>query len=114
MSRRVFQGRFLDAIRKTPPASLAPPDTYDPVDIARILREIGIVLVEVAQPTKIVEERLQRIAARCTSQPVRTVVLPTVLMIQIGETAYEIACSTHSSLQLDAAGRIDRPRRRRW
>jgi uncharacterized membrane protein YjjP (DUF1212 family) len=33
--------------------------------------------------------------------------MPTVLMIQIGHEAYEIDGSTHSSLQLDAAGRID-------
>lgn len=107
MTRKLFHGRVLDAIRKTPPAALAPPDSYDVVDVACMLREIGIALVEVAQPTKIVEDRLQRIASRYTSQPVRTVVLPTVLMIQIGESAYEMEGSTHSSLQLDAAGRID-------
>ena len=43
--------RIIDAMRKTPPAPLAPPDTYDPREIAAMLREIGIALVEVAQPT---------------------------------------------------------------
>lgn len=72
-----------------------------------MLREIGIALVEVAQPTPIVENRLQRIAARYTTEPVRVVVLPTTLLIQIGDNALEIDGSTRSSLQLDAAGRID-------
>ena len=72
-----------------------------------MLREIGIALVEVAQPTPIVENRLQRIAARYTTESVRVVVLPTTLLIQIGDNALEIDGSTRSSLQLDAAGRID-------
>lgn len=72
-----------------------------------MLREIGMALVEVAQPTPIVENRLQRIAAQYTTEPVRLVVLPTMLLIQIGDTALEIDGSTRSSLQLDAAGRID-------
>lgn len=99
--------QIINALRKTPPAPLAPPDSYPVGEVAAMLREIGIALVEVAQPTPIVESRLQSIAARYTTEQVRVVVLPTVLMIQIGENAYEIDGSTHSSLQLDAAGRID-------
>lgn len=105
--RRARRARIANALRKTPPTALAPPDSYDPVDVAAMLREIGIALVEVAQPTPIVEGRLLQIAAKYTTDPVRAVVLPTMLMIQIGEAATEIAGSTHSSLQLDAAGRID-------
>lgn len=105
--RRARRTRIANALRKTPPTALAPPDSYDPVDVAAMLREIGIALVEVAQPTPIVEGRLLQIAAKYTTDPVRVVVLPTMLMVQIGEAANEIAGSTHSSLQLDAAGRID-------
>lgn len=107
MNRHDRRRRILDKLRKTPPAPLAPPDSYDPVDVASMLRTIGIALVEVAQPTPIVEARLVRMAAMYTTEPVRVVVLPTMLMIQIGESAYEIEGSTHSSLQLNAAGRID-------
>lgn len=99
--------RVIDALRKTPPAALAPPDTYDPREVAAMLREIGIALVEVAQPTPIVESRLMHIAAQYTSQPVRVVALPTMVMIQIGDDGYQVEGSTRSSLQLDAAGRID-------
>jgi uncharacterized membrane protein YjjP (DUF1212 family) len=94
-------------VRKQPPTALAPPDTYPPDDVAAMLREIGVALSEVAQAAPIVESRLIRIAAKYTTKPVRLVVMPTVLMIQIGHEAYEIDGSTHSSLQLDAAGRID-------
>lgn len=97
----------MKAIRKTPPAALAAPDFYPPAEVASLLREIGMALVEVAQPTPIVENRLQRIAARYTTEPVRVVVLPTMLLIQIGDNALDIDGSTRSSLQLDAAGRID-------
>ena len=107
MNRHDRRRRILDRLRKTPPAPLAPPDSYDPVDVASMLRTIGIALVEVAQPTPIVEGRLLRMAAKYTTEPVRVVVLPTMLLIQIGESAYEIEGSTHSSLQLNAAGRID-------
>lgn len=99
--------RVADAIRKIPPAPLAPPDTFDPREIAAMLREIGIALVEVAQPTPIVESRLEQIARRYTTQAVRVVALPTMVMIQIGDEGYQIEGSTRSSLQLDAAGRID-------
>jgi uncharacterized membrane protein YjjP (DUF1212 family) len=72
-----------------------------------MLRAIGIALIEVAQPTPIVEQRLMHIATRYTTQPVRVVALPTALMIQIGDDTHQIEGSTRSSLQLDAAGRID-------
>lgn len=101
-------GKLIQGLRKSPPAPLAPPDTYDRVAVASMLREIGIALVEVVQPTPIVEARLLRIAAKYTTALVRVVVLPTVLLIQIGTDAYEFEGSTRSSLQLDAAGRIDR------
>ena len=106
-SRRPRRGRIVNALRKMPPAALAPPDSYHPMEVAAMLREIGIALVEVAQPTPIVEARLQQIARMYTAEPVRVVALPTVLMIQIGDDGYQIEGSTHSSLQLDQAGRVD-------
>jgi uncharacterized membrane protein YjjP (DUF1212 family) len=106
-TRKSRRARIADALRKTPPAPLAPPDSYDPEEVASMLRVIGVALSEVAQSTPIVEGRLTKIAAKYTTEPIRLVVLPTVLMIQIGDDAYEIDSSTHSSLQLDAAGRID-------
>ncbi len=99
--------RIIDAVRKTPPAALGPPDSHDPREVAAMLREIGIALVEVSQPTPIVESRLEQIARRYTTRPVRVVALPTMVMIQIGDEGYQIEGSTRSSLQLDAAGRID-------
>ena len=105
--RRFRRARIIAALRKTPPAPLAPPDTHDPKEVASMLREIGIALIEVSQPTPNVEARLQQIAAMYTTQPVQAVALPTALMIQIGDEGYQIEGSTRSSLQLDAAGRID-------
>ena len=105
--RQARRVRIFQAVRKRPPTALAPPDTYPSDDIAAMLREIGVALSEVAQAAPIVEGRLIRIATQYTTKPVRLVVMPTVLMIQIGQEAYEIDGSTHSSLQLDAAGRID-------
>lgn len=107
MTQPLPRRRVIDALRKTPPAALAPPDTFDPREVAAMLREIGIALVEVAQPTPIVESRLEHIARRYTTRPVRVVALPTMVMIQIGEEGYQLEGSTRSSLQLDAAGRID-------
>jgi uncharacterized membrane protein YjjP (DUF1212 family) len=109
--RRFRRARIIASLRKTPPAPLAPPDVYPPKEVASMLREIGIALIEVSQPTPNVEARLQQIAAKYTTQPVQVVALPTALMIQIGDgsdgTGYQIEGSTRSSLQLDAAGRID-------
>ena len=98
---------IINALRKTPPAPTTVRDKHDPNAIAAMLCEIGIALVEVSQPTPIVEQRLERIAANYTSQPVKVVALPTVLMVQIGERCDQFEGSTRSSLQLDAAGRID-------
>jgi uncharacterized membrane protein YjjP (DUF1212 family) len=99
--------RALRSIRKEAHNALAGPDSYDDAEVAVMLREIGIALVEVEQPTQLVTARLQKIAARYTSHPVRTVVLPTVLVIQVGNVAYEVETSTHATVQLDLAGRID-------
>lgn len=107
MNGRERRRRIVEALRKDRPAPLSSPDQYHPMEVAAMLREIGIALVEIAQPTPIVEARLLQIASRYTTEPVRVVALPTVLMIQIGEDGYQIEGSTHSSLQLDAAGRID-------
>jgi len=38
-------------------------DTYPPNEVAEMLRAIGIALIEVAQPTPIVEARLLHITA---------------------------------------------------
>ncbi len=72
-----------------------------------MLREIGAALVEVNQPTQLVEYRLAEIAARYTTEPVRVAVLPTVLLVQVGGHACEVQTSKGSTLQLDLAGRID-------
>jgi uncharacterized membrane protein YjjP (DUF1212 family) len=105
--RRARRARIFDKIRKTPPEPLGPPDSHDQAEVAAMLREIGIALLEVEQPTQLVTSRLLEIAAQYTTQPVRVVVLPTVLMIQVGIVGYEVDTSTTYSLQLDMAGRID-------
>lgn len=102
---RVHQA--LRSLRKQSPNRLGAPGSYDDNDIAVMLREIGIALVEVQQPTLLVTARLQRIAAQYTDHPVRMIVLPTVLVIQVGNVAYEVETSTHATVQLDLAGRID-------
>lgn len=97
----------LRSLQKQAHDRLAEPGAYDDSDVAVMLREIGIALVEVQQPTLLVTARLQRIAAQYTAHPVRMIVLPTVLVIQVGNVAYEVETSTHSTVQLDLAGRID-------
>ena len=94
-------------VRKGSAAPLAPPDTYDDAEIAAMLRELGMALVEVVQPTQLVRTRLLIIAARYTSKVVRIVVLPTVLLIQVGTEHYEVDTSTRATTQLDLAGRVD-------
>jgi uncharacterized membrane protein YjjP (DUF1212 family) len=99
--------RVWRSLRKEAPGALSDPDTHDDAEIASMLRELGIALLEVEQPTQLVSGRLLSIAARYTTQQVRVVTLPTVLVVQVGNVAYEVDTSTHSTLQLDLAGRID-------
>jgi uncharacterized membrane protein YjjP (DUF1212 family) len=94
-------------MRKEPPDSLGDPDTHDDAEVAAMLRELGIALLEVEQPTQLVQGRLLIIAAQYTTQKVRVVALPTVLVIQVGNVAYEVEASTHATIQLDLAGKID-------
>ena len=93
--------------RKDMPDPLGGPDTHDQTDIAAMLRELGIALVEVEQPTNQIAIRLRQIAARYTTETVTVVVLPTVLMIQIGTAAYQVDVTTRITTQLNLAGRID-------
>ncbi|MCH9700705.1 MAG: threonine/serine exporter family protein [Actinomycetia bacterium] len=99
-------GSIIRSIHKIPPR---PIDTSasDPVEVATMLREIGVALMEVNQPVQLVQSRLAQIAARFTDEPARVVALPTVLLIQVGNSASEIDATTTSTLQLDLAGHVD-------
>ena len=95
------------AVSKQVPAPLAPPDTFPIDEVAEMLRDIGIALIEVQVPSGVVESRLERIARRYTSEPVRVVALPTVLIVQVGKVGHEVAASTGGTTQLDRAGKVD-------
>ena len=93
-----------EKLRKPVPPALAPPDSYDPVEVAAMLREIGVALVETSEPVQTVEQRLLNIAARYTTQPVQVGALPTMMFIQIGTDAYEMDSSVAGSGQMNMAG----------
>ena len=46
--------RWWSGLQEDIPESLAPPDSYDDAEVAAMLRELGIALVEVVQPTQLV------------------------------------------------------------
>ncbi|MBU3706741.1 MAG: threonine/serine exporter family protein [Mycobacterium sp.] len=96
-----------DRLRKPVPAALAPPDHYDPAEVAAMLRAVGVALIETSEPVQLVEQRLREIAARYTTAPVEVAVLPTMLLIQIGSQFHEMDASVQPSGRLDMAGRID-------
>lgn len=99
--------RVWGAISKQSPGPIAEPDTFSVEAIARMLREIGIALLEVQVPSGVVETRLMRVVERYTTEPVLIVALPTVLIIQVGSNKHEVAASTHGTTQLDQLGSID-------
>lgn len=98
--------RLTDAFRTAMPPALAPPDHYPHADVAAMLREIGIALVEVSYPVQLVEQRLREIAARYTTARVEVAVLPTALFIQVGDV-HEMEGSAQPAGELDMAGRVD-------
>lgn len=102
-----LRSRITAAFRKSAPSALAPPDHYDQTEVAEMLREIGLAMVEVSAPVQVVEDRLLRIAARYTTAPVQAAVLPTMLFIQIGNTEHEMGNTDQRSGMLDMAARID-------
>ncbi len=95
------------ARREESPPPIAPPDTFDDGEIAAMLRELGLAMIEMMQPTHLVRGRLRRIIARYTTKDVRIVVLPTVMLIQLGNESYEIDVTRPAGFRLDLAGRID-------
>lgn len=99
--------RITAAFRKSPPPALAPPDHYDPADVALMLREIGAALVEVSLPVQVVEQRLLVIAARYTTAPVQVAVLPTMLFVQVGSVVHQMEGSTQPSSLFDIAADVD-------
>jgi uncharacterized membrane protein YjjP (DUF1212 family) len=99
--------QWWESLREELPAPIAPPDTYPEADVAAMLRELGLALVEVVQPTQLVTTRLHTVAKRYTTEDVRVVVLPTVLLIQVGTASYEVDATTRATTQLDLAGRVD-------
>ncbi|RDH76805.1 hypothetical protein DVS77_18305 [Mycolicibacterium moriokaense] len=99
-------GRLLRAIRKEVPDAVEGKD-HDSAEIAAMLRELGIALIECEQPTQMVAARLLAIAKRYTHETVRIVALPTALVIQIGNIAYEVETVGNATNQLNLAGRID-------
>lgn len=99
--------RRLRSLLKEVPEALPENDDRDDPEVATMLREIGIALLEVEQPTQLVAARLANIAANYTDSPVRVVTLPTALVIQVGTVGYEVEVSNAYTLQLDLAGRIE-------
>ncbi len=96
-----------DRVRERPARPLAPPDSYPHADIAAMLRELGLALVEVMQPTQLVRARVHKAALAYTTAPVRVVALPTVLLIQVGTTAFEVDVTGRTTDQLNIADRVD-------
>jgi uncharacterized membrane protein YjjP (DUF1212 family) len=95
------------SLRKETPEALTDLDAHDDAEVAVMLRELGIALLEVEQPTQLVVGRLINIGAHYTSEKIRVVALPTALVVQVGSVAYEVEVSNRSTIQLDLAGRID-------
>ena len=95
------------SVRKETHEAIGDADSYDDAEVAVMLRELGIALLEVEQPTQLVAGRLVNIAAHYTHEKVRVVTLPTALVVQVGSVAYEVEVSNRSTIQLDLAGRID-------
>lgn len=82
------------------------PDHYERADIAAMLREIGIAMVEVSFPVQLVEDRLVEIATRYTTARVQVAVMPTMLFIQVGDS-HEMEGSAQPSGRLDMAARVE-------
>jgi uncharacterized membrane protein YjjP (DUF1212 family) len=99
--------RLWRSVRKETPEALGDPDSHDDAEVAAMLRELGIALLEVEQPTQLVAGRLINIGAHYTREKVRVVTLPTALVVQVGSVGYEVEVSNRSTIQLDLAGRID-------
>lgn len=99
--------RFLRAIRKEVPQALTGGLVDDDAEVAAMLRELGVALLECNQPTHLVEARLHSIARNYTDHVVRIVVFPTALLVQVGTVAYEVERVSRQTAQLNLAGRID-------
>ncbi|HYZ69188.1 MAG TPA: threonine/serine exporter family protein [Mycobacterium sp.] len=99
--------RLLRSIRKEIPQALREGQDHDDAEIAAMLRELGIALIECEQPTQLVAARLLAIAQQYTRETVRVVVLPTALVVQVGTVAYEVETIVKPTTQLNLAGRID-------
>src|SRR4051812_30709980 len=98
--------RIWIALSEPTPAAIAPPDTFDEAEVAAMLKELGMALIEVVQPTNLVRTRLLRVARRYTTKEVRVVALPTVLLVQVGTVGYEIDVTKRATAQLDLADRV--------
>ncbi|WP_422742064.1 threonine/serine ThrE exporter family protein [Mycobacterium sp. WMMD1722] len=99
--------RLLAGIRKQVPAAPDDGRIHDDTQVAAMLRELGIALIECSQPAQMVQARLSAIAAAYTDETVRIVVLPTALVVQVGYVAYEVETVQKPTTQLDLAGRVD-------
>ncbi|OFJ55513.1 threonine/serine exporter family protein [Mycolicibacterium grossiae] len=98
---------FLRSLRKETPQALTGGRRDDHAEVAAMLRELGIALIECEQPTHLVEARLLAIARNYTDETVRVVVFPTALVVQVGTAAYEVETVVKPTTQLDLAGRVD-------
>ncbi|KAA0099648.1 hypothetical protein CIW49_08625 [Mycolicibacterium sp. P1-18] len=98
---------FLRSIRKEVPQPLTGGPVDGHAEVAAMLRELGIALIECEQPTHQVEARLKAIAKHYTDEKVRIVVFPTALVVQVGTVAYEVETVVRPTTQLDLAGRVD-------
>src|SRR6478672_10781019 len=96
--------RLLQSIRKEIPQTLAEGQDHDDAEVAAMLRELGIALIECEQPTQLVAAGLITVAHQYTSETVRVVVLPPALAVQGGTVDYEVETTVKPTTQLNLAG----------
>ncbi|MDY6998632.1 MAG: threonine/serine exporter family protein [Actinomycetota bacterium] len=100
--------RLWKAVRKTAPtADGAGPDTYPAVEIAAMLRSLGIAMLEVGHPTNLVAERLLAIASAYTTSAVRLAVFPATIIVHIDDAQVtDLDETTRATVRLDQASTL--------
>lgn len=86
-----------------------PVDSADDRESAQLLCELGIAMLQAGQATSDVENILTTVAAAYRLAPVRLVVLPTVMIVQLrnAERIIELDVVRPGALRLDQAAEID-------
>ncbi len=109
MAKGWFEKQVDRVLKHTTSIEIISPEQTNARDILNMLEALGLAMIETGQATNDVEDTLREIARAYQLQDIRTVVLPTFIMLHSGTAGGEVRLESArlGSVRLDQTGAVE-------